>query len=174
MKKNKTVIKILLVLPLVVGLVFTGQSQVLAQSASLVATVRVNPLKVEVTTTSPVSVGQRFKVQAIINNLGQTRIKQAKAEIFLPPGLSFKGNSEQNLGVILPNNSKTASWQIIAETPGDYFILVYASGIEEETGGLVKAEGTTPVIVTNSLSFWGRIRRLLARAASFKVGITVS
>lgn len=179
MRKNKKVLKTIPALPLVVGLLFSwffsSPSQTFSQTATLVATVRINPLKVKVEAPSSVSVGQRFKVKAIVSNLGETKIKQAKAEIFLPQGLALKGNPEQKLGAILPNKSKTASWQVIAEVTGGYVILVKASGVEEKTGDLVEAEGTVTVQVQASTSFWrGIIRRFLARATLLKLEFIVS
>ncbi len=170
MKKSKKIIKTLLVLPLVLGLFFSWflakQNLVLAQTASLVATVRTNPLEVKVTALHPVSVGERFKVEATVSNLGKSKIKKTRVEIFLNSGLGLKGKSERKLGVILAENSKTASWRVTAEKTGEYVISVEASGIEEETGDLVKASDTTMVIVEvqNSASFWTLIRKFLARA----------
>lgn len=164
MKKNKKIIKTILVLPLVLGLFFSWflakQSQSLAQTASLVATVRINSLEVEVTAPSSVSLGERFKVEATVRNSGETKIKKTKVEIFPDSGLNLKGNSERKMGVILAENSKTASWRLTAEETGSYFIQVEARGIEEESGGLVEASDVSDSIIVkvkNSTSFWSLI-----------------
>lgn len=170
MKKSKKIIRTLLVLPLVWGLFFswflTKSNPLLAQTASLVATVRINPLEIEVDTPRLVSVGERFKVEAIVKNSGETKIKKTKVEIFLSPGLNLKGNSKRKLGIILAEDSKTTSWWVAPEKTGNYLIVVNASGIEEETGGLVEASGsaTLMVEVQDSGGFWSLIRKFLAKA----------
>lgn len=168
MKKSKKIISPILVLPLVLGLLFswflTKQSQVLAQTGAVVATVRINPLEVEVTAPSSVSMGERFKVEAIVKNLGGTKIQKTKVEIFLSSGLSLKGKSERKLGVILEEDSKATSWRITAKETGIYFISVEVSGIEAETGDLVEASGNTMVELQNSTSFLDIIKQFLARA----------
>lgn len=177
MEKSKTVIKTILVLSLVLGSLFSWllpkPNQVSAQTASLVATVRLNPLEVKVFAPSFVRVGEQFRVRATISNLGGTKIKKTKAEIFLDPGLSLKGSSRRKLGVISAAASRTASWRVTAKKGGSYVILVEASGIEEETGDLVETSDSTIVEVRSFISFWrliryrsipDTIRKFLARA----------
>lgn len=176
MKKSKAVIKTILVLPLVLGLLFSSVSSLIfaSQTGTLVATVRINPLEVEVTAPSSVSLGERFKVEATVKNSGDTKIKKTKIEIFLnselnlDSGLNLKGNTERKRGVVLAKDSKTAFWWVTAEKTGIYVISVEASGIEEETGDLVEASGSTIVEVEveaqASTSFWSLIRQFLARA----------
>lgn len=160
-----------LVLPLVLGLSFfwflAKQNQVSAQTANLVATVRINGLKVQVTAPSLVRVDRRFKVEATVRNLGGSKIKKTKAVIsFSDSGLDLKGRSGRKLGVILEDGSKVASWRVTAKKAGSYVILVEASGIEEETGNLVEASETVMIRVKTrtNRSFWSLLRKFLARA----------
>lgn len=166
MKRSKKIIKTILVLPLVLGLLFSSISSFVfaSQTGTVVATVRINPLEVEVTAPPFVRVGERFKVEVTVSNLGDTKIKKAKVEIFLDSGLSLKGKSEQKLGIILAEDSKTVFWWVTAEEIGTNVVLVKASGIEEETQDLVEASDSTIVKVQASLSFLDIIRRFLARA----------
>lgn len=169
MKKSRTVIKTILVLSLVLGSLFSWllpkPNQVSAQTASLVATVRLNPLEVEVFAPSFVRVGEQFRVRATVSNLGGRKIKKTKAAIsFSDSGLDIRGKSEQKLGVIPVTESKLASWRVTARETGNYVILVEASGIEEETGNLVEASESTIVEVRTFISFWRLMRRFLARA----------
>lgn len=170
MEKSKKIIKTILVLPLVLGLFFSWgsarQNQPWAQTASLVATVRINPLEVEVTAPSPVSLGERFRVEAVVKNLGETRIKKTKVELFWDPGLSLRGNPVRKMGVILGKESKTASWRITAEETGSYVILVEASGIEGEGGDLVEASDTTIVQVMKELTLLSKLKALIFSLAS--------
>ncbi len=149
------------------------QNQLWAQTASLVATVRINPLEVEVTAPSPVILGERLKVEVIVKNLGETKIKKTRVEIFLDPGLSLKRNPVRKMGVIPEKGSKTASWRVTAEEMGSHVILVEASGIEEEGGDLVEASGTIIVKVMEELPLFSKLKALILSLASRSLAFLV-
>ena len=153
--------------------VSTEQNQLWAQTASLVATVRINPLEVEVTAPSPVILGERLKVEVIVKNLGETKIKKTRVEIFLDPGLSLKRNPVRKMGVIPEKGSKTASWRVTAEEMGSHVILVEASGIEEEGGDLVEASGTIIVKVMEELPLFSKLKALILSLASRSLAFLV-
>lgn len=155
------------------SLVPAEQNQLWAQTASLVTTVRINPLEIEVTAPSPVVLGARFKVEAIVKNLGETKIKKTRVEIFLDPGLSLKRNPARKMGVILEKESKTASWRVTAEEMGSHVILVEASGIEEEGGDLVEASGTTIVRVMEELPLFSKLKNLILSLVSRSLAFLV-
>lgn len=156
------VIKTILVLPLVLGPLFSWflpkQNRVSAQTASLVATVRLNGLEVKVFAPSFVKVGEQFRIRATVSNLGRAKIKKAKAEISLDPGLDLRGNFKRKLGVILATESRAVFWRVTARQEGRYVVLVEALGIEEEAGNLVEASDSTIVEVQTFISFWNLIR----------------
>lgn len=163
MKKSKRIIKTTLVLSLVLGLLFPSLSSLVfaSQTGIVVATVSINPLEVEVTAPSTVLVGESFKVTGVVKNLGLTRIRRSRAVLSLNPGLSLRGKEEKSLGIIGGESEKTAHWQLKAESPGTYILLVSASGVEEESGDLVEASGTTIVKVAEKLTFFSKLRALL-------------
>lgn len=165
--KSKTIIRTILVLPLVLGLSFSSFSSLVfaSQTGTVVATVRINPLKLEVSVPFLVFEQQRFKVKAKVQNLGETKIEKAKAEIFLPEGLHLiSPKSRQNLGTLAPHRTKWRTWWVRATREGEYAVLVEAWGVEKETQTQVWVEETAMVEVRARISFLDIIRRFLARA----------
>ncbi len=169
MKKSKKAIKIILVLPLVLGLFLLCLSSLVSasQTGTVVATVSINPLTVKISAPSVVRQGRLFKVRARIGNLDQSKIEEVKAIISVPLGLAVQGAAEKKVGkvgVIRGGKEKRVSWRVLAEETGNHFILVEASGIEEESGDPVKAGGGTMVVVEvqNSRGFWSLIKKFLA------------
>ncbi len=123
-------------------------------SATVLATVRINTLEVEVSLAAPssVAVGEQFDVVATLRNVGSTKIMGAKATIHLPTlatGTAFilRGQEDKNAGAIVPGKDKEAKWKLVAEAAGNYVILVTASGTEEVSGDLLDAQDTRIVEV---------------------------
>lgn len=126
------------------------QAKVQADERVVVATVRVqlNLLEVAVSAPEVVTVGDRFRVVATLRNLGSAKMRNARATIQLPlNGLSLNGQTEKNVGAILPGGEKRARWNLVAEAPGNYVIMVTAVGTDEKGGDLMEAEDTAMIEV---------------------------
>lgn len=168
MKENKKIIKTILVLPLVLGLFFfwffAQESPVSAQTASLVATVSVNPLTLDLFAPASVSQGDSFKLRVEIGNLGQSKIEKVKASIFIDSGLIVRGKEEKKAGTIQGESQKTVAWRIKAVgDPTVYIIQVEVRGIVKETGGLATISRTVKVTISPQTSLLSRLRRFLLR-----------
>jgi len=167
-KKNKKVLKTILVLPLVVGLVFSwlfsSQSQVFAQTASLVATVSINPLTLELYAPTTVVQGDSFKLKAEIGNRGQSKVQKVEATIFTDSGLIVRGKETKKVGMIKGGDQKDAAWRIKAQEPGFYLITIEVRGKVAETGDWATKSRTTKVTVITQTSLLSRLRRFLFRA----------
>ena len=121
-------------------------------SATVFATVRINTLEVSLAVPSSVGVGEKFEAVATLRNLGSTKIMRAKATIRLPaletgPAFTLRGQEDKNAGAILPGKDKRAKWNLVAEAPGTFFIMVTAVGTDETSGDLLEAEDTTMIVV---------------------------
>lgn len=166
MKKSKGIIKTALVLPLVVGLFFSwffsSQSQVFAQTASLVATVRVNPLEVEVNTPPKVVVREWFTIRVSVSNRGSETIQKTTATLNTPTEIVVRGK-DKKLGDLGLGETKTVSWQAKANSSGNFVILAEVTG--NLAGEIISASDTTMIsadLSTNSLVT--RLRRLIFRS----------
>lgn len=131
MKRNNLLKRSWLILPLVFGLLFfwffSGQKQVLAQTATLVATVKVNPLEIEVTTLSNVTVGQWFTITVKVSNRGSETIRKTVASLNTPTEIVVRGKNKK-LGDLEPGETKIVSWQAKANSSGNFVILAEVTG----------------------------------------------
>lgn len=125
-----------------------------AEEGLIESTVYINPLEVSVSAPESVKIGTVFTLEAQISNLGNGRIKDASATIYLSPGLKLVSkNPTQKLGNLPAEGSKRASWRVKAESLENYIILVQANGFDERTNQLISAEGTM-VITVYQASLW--------------------
>lgn len=164
MKKNKKIIKTLLVLPLVWGLFFSlVLNPVFASpTGTIMATVSINPLSLKIFAPSIVRQRRFFRVRARIGNLGQKEIEEVEVTISVPPGLEIKGEEEKEIEEIEGGKEKRVSWRIKANKPGFYVIQVDARGIMAETEDLVTSSETATVEVRVWISFWDKIRQFFS------------
>lgn len=139
-----------------------GQGVTLAstsESSVITATVEITPFVVSVYAPSPVPLKSSFKVEAEIGNLGDIGIKDVVARIELPPGLRLvRGEMEQKIRKLRPEEEKTVRWFVKADFVGTYTILVSVSGRDEINNALVRAQGETTVQVfagSNKKERWG-------------------
>ena len=166
-KRSKKIIKAVLVLPLVLGLLFfcfsSGQGPVLAQTASLVATVRINPLEIEVTAPLNVVVGEWFTVSVSVFNRGSETIWKAIATLEAPTGIVVRGKNKK-LGNLEPGEIKTVFWQAKANKAGNFIILAKVTG--NLVGEQISASDTTTISAssTSRFSLISLFRRLIFRS----------
>lgn len=134
---------------------------VYAQSASLIATVHVNPLEVEIILPGNVEIGEWFKITAIIINHGSEKIKHNRVSIYPPPEVSVRGSNEKGVGILRPGGTRTISWWIRVDSPSANFVLIEVVGTL--LGEEVSASDTVsiPIITTTTLSLlWSRFLRI--------------
>ena len=115
------------------------------------ATVKINPLQVTlVVPGGPLAVGERFIVQAMVENRGETRIQRVAATLHLDtssePGLRVFGSDTRRLGQLKPFESRTAEWRLQALQVDSYVLMVTVSGIDVSDGAPLTAESDAEVI----------------------------
>lgn len=149
-------------LPSLIVCFLAAVSAAFAQTATLTATVRINPLEIEVTAPPNVTVGQWFEIQVEASNLGPETVKGVKAEINPPTDLQVSGR--HGLGVLKPGETKKARWRARALASGNSIVQVEVTG---RLGGEQISASDSAVIsaLGPPIPFWlrlifGRILRL--------------
>lgn len=146
-----------LVLPVALTCLLLAVNSVWAQTASLTATVRPNPLIVEIIAPSNVSVGQWFEIKADVSNLGTETISRTVATIYTPSEISVKGPKEK-IGDLAGGGKKTVIWQAKANRPGSFIIQVEVTG---ELAGESISASDSPLISASSSALANLWRRLI-------------
>ncbi len=120
--------KIFITFPLVLVLFlsFTGHS--FAQEGTVSATVRPNPLEVNLTFPSAVPVGEWFEVTAEVSNKGDLGISKVSASLDVSSGISVRGKKKR-LGNLAAGEKKVVKWMIKVRRPGNYVAQAEAKGI---------------------------------------------
>ena len=90
--------KKLVILPIALVFLLVLARSSFAQTATLTATVRVNPLEVEIIAPSEVPVGKWFEIKAEVSNLGTERISRAFATLNTSPEFNVRGSEKKNFG----------------------------------------------------------------------------
>ena len=115
------------------------------QEGVVTATIKVNPLLVSLTVPGEaVLVGERFTVQARVENRGESRLRRVTATLHLPTALETRGPATRSLGSIGPFASRSREWRLEAAEAGSYVLLVTAEGIDD--GSSVSAESGAKVV----------------------------
>lgn len=81
-----------------------------AQSATLTATVKINPLDIQVFAPTNVVVGEWFDIKADITNRGSQIVNKTFAKANVPSGLSVRGKKKK-IGVLGARETKTIIWR---------------------------------------------------------------
>ena len=139
--------KLRFILPTALVYLFVAAGSAFAQSATLTATVRVNPLKVKVITLKPVTVGEWFEIPVAVSNLDSETITKTVATIHGSPKLAIKGKRER-IGN-LDSGKETIIWLAKANRPGNFVIQVEVTG--ELSGEEISASDTTIIPAIGSL-----------------------
>lgn len=140
--------KKLVILSIALAYLFGTAGSVLAQSAILIATVRVNPLEVEVIAPKSVMVGEWFEIKANISNMGGEIITKVYATIHTDPKLTV-GGKRKRVGNLGAGQVETITWLAKARSSGVFVIYVQATG--ELAGEEISASDTLIVSATSSL-----------------------
>ena len=119
-----------------------------AQSGTVTATVRPNPLDVEVAAPSQVTVREWSDIEVIIKNKGSTPITKTSAKIHSSSGFSVKGRSKK-VGTLGPG--ETAKIMVLAKAnhAGNYIIQVDVQGFLE--GEKISSGDSALIVATGSI-----------------------
>lgn len=128
----------------------------IAQTSNVTATVRPNPLEVEVSAPSPGGVGKWFSIEVTITNKGAGPVTKTFAKIHTSSELKLKTRGKKKRIGTLAAGKTTLIWQAKANETGNYVIQVDVEGFLG--GEKITANGTAVTEVTSSiLSFWVRL-----------------
>ncbi len=142
--------KLFFTLPLVFVFFLSLVNHSFAQQGSVSATVRPNPLEVEVFAPSGVTVGQWFEIKAEVSNLGMERISRAFTTLNTSPELNVRGSEKKNLGSLPSGGTKTVKWRVKVDSSGNYITTVEAKG--KLLGEEILASDSVKIFATGSLS----------------------
>ena len=139
------------------ALLFVSSTTAFSQSSQVTATVKPNPLKVEVFVPGSVTVGEWFEIDAAVTNKGDERIRRVRATISPVVGLTIiRGSSKKSAGNLRPTETRTVSWRARLDSPGGKVVLVEAVGIL--SGEEISASDTALISTTTTLALlWRRL-----------------
>ena len=149
------------ILPMALVCLLVVAGSAFAQSVTLTATVRANPLEVEVIAPNTVVVGEWFEITADISNLGGETITKAYATIHKSPKLTVR-RKKKKVGTLEAGQTKTITWLAKVRSSGNFIIYVEATG--ELAGEKISASDTDTMVVdiitSSSVWFLGSFFRL--------------
>jgi hypothetical protein len=94
---------------------------------TVAATVRINPLRVEVSLPNRnVRTGQRVKVPAIIHNLGAYPIDNVVARLHVSDAIVIIDDAQRELETLQPGRQLRVNWQVCSNQPISQLLLVHA------------------------------------------------
>lgn len=127
-------------------------SPAIAQSATLTATVKPNPLEVKIPSPGSIPVGKWFEIEVLISNKGTEALTKTSAKMYTPSELAVKGKRKR-IGTLGPGETTKVVWQAKANHAGNFVIQVETEGFLE--GEKISASNTTVISATSSiLLFW--------------------
>lgn len=146
--------KLLGLLSLVLIAFVVATTPAVAQSGVVTATVRPNPLQVEVEAPAVVNVGTWFDIDVTITNLGAETVTKLNAEIYTPAEITARGKKKR-IGNLGAGESQTVSWRAKATSSGsDLIVQISVKGILNNQEIIV--EETTMISPSGSLAFFWR------------------
>lgn len=130
-----------------------------AQSATLTATVKPNPLEVKVVAPNNVQVDKWFDIETQIINKGDAAIEKTFVTIHTPSELSVRGKKVR-IGTLTAGGTTKVVWRAKAKEFGNFVVQVDVGG--NLNGEKVSASDTTLISASDSiLTLW--LRRLFGR-----------
>ena len=120
----------------------------LAQSGSVTATVRPNPLEVKVSAPSSVGVNEWFDIKVTITNKGAA-VTKTFAKIHTSSDLKLKTRGKKKRIGTLTTGKTKITWQAKANQGGNYVILVEVEGFLGTEK--ISADGSPVVEATDSI-----------------------
>ena len=141
--------KKLIILLIVLLSFFAVARSVFAQTATLTATVRVNPLEVKISDSGIVPLKKWFEIPIIISNQGRQEITKTEVRIYSSPKLTVK-NKQKKIGNFAPGE-KIIVWFAKANKQGDFIIQVEMTG--EFAGEQISATDSTLISIPSFPKF---------------------
>ncbi len=121
----------------------------IAQTSNVTATVRPNPLEVEVSAPSPGGVGKWFSIEVTITNKGAGPVTKTFAKIHTSSDLKLKTRGKKKrIGTLISGQTKII-WQAKANQGGNYVIAVDVDGFLGTEK--ISSSGSDLIIVTDSI-----------------------
>lgn len=115
--------------------------------ATLTAWVRPNPLKVTLRAPRSAGVGESFRVQATLENLGSSRVRDVAVQLHLDTrGLRVLGKVRQHRGVLWGRDRVTVEWRVRPLEAGEFLVLASATAREAGDGPALTAESEALVV----------------------------
>ena len=141
--------KKLVILPIALVFLLVLARSSFAQTATLTATVHINPLKVEISPIGVIPIKKNwFEIPVVVSNLGSETITKTVVIVHSSPKFTIKGKKKK-IGNLEPGMSKTIVWQAKANRPGNFIIQVEVTG--ELEGEEISASDTLTISTTGSL-----------------------
>ena len=141
--------KLRFVLPVALVCLLVAAGSAFAQSATLTATVRVNPLQVKVIAPGVVTVGEWFDISAKISNQGSDTVSKTTALMNTPSELKVRGKRKR-IGNLAPGATETVIWRARANQAGSNLVIqVNAQGFLD--GEKISVSSSTIISATGSL-----------------------
>jgi len=128
--------------------VFSGVESVYAQSGTVTATVRPNPLKVQISAPSTYPVNKWFPVSADITNQGADPITKIIVTLNADPGIRIK-SSRKKIGTLGTHQTTNISWEAKATAVGNFIITAEATG--NLLGETISSSDSAMIVATGSL-----------------------
>ena len=120
-----------------------------AQTSNVTATVRPNPLEVEVSAPSPGGVGKWFSIEVTITNKGIAPITKTFAKIHTSSDLKLKTRGKKKRIGTLTTRQIKLIWQAKANEGGNYVVQVEVEGFLE--GEKISSGNSALIVATGSV-----------------------
>ena len=128
--------------------VTSSLGSVYAQSSIVTATIRPNPLHVDISVPATVTVGQWFDVTVDVPNLGQETLTRTVVTLNTPSEIKVK-NQRKKIGNLPAGTTQTLKWQAKANASGEFFIQVEV--IANLAGEQISSSDSQPISAVGSL-----------------------
>lgn len=141
--------KKLVILLIVLSFFLASVAASFAQTSTLTATVRVNPLKVEfIAPPTSLIVGRWTDIDATVSNSGTQEVTKTIVTLNASPGIKIRGKRKK-VGNLFAGQTENLSWRIKANRQGEFVIQVEATG--KLAGEDISVSDSTIISATGSL-----------------------
>lgn len=154
--------KKLVILPIALVFLLVLARSSFAQTATLTATVRSNPLKVKISPIGVIPTEKRwFEIPVVVSNLGSETITETEVYLHSSPKLNVK-QKKKKIGNLV-KGKETIIWLAKATKPGNFIIQVEVVG--KLAGEEISTTGSGVINIPSSstVSFFSSFFRLASR-----------
>lgn len=154
--------KKLVILPIALVFLLVLARSSFAQTATLIATVRTNPLKVEISPIVVIPTEKKwFEIPVVVSNLGSETITETEVYLHSSPKLNVK-QKKKKIGNLVPGK-ETIIWLAKATKPGSFVIQVEAVGKLADEEISVTDSRVIEIFSSSTASFFSSFFRLASR-----------